>query len=90
MVTVASGIICAYLIGEMIVPALRTAQTKEMERRREQVYLQRLRLVRRYYPELAELTYSEIVDQYDVEILWNNIGTHPRRTVKFLDALTLQ
>ena len=90
MVTVTSGLICAYLIGEVVVPALRTAQRREMERRREQLYLQKLRLVRRYYPELAELTYSEIVDRYDVEILWNNIGTHPRRTVRFLDSLALQ
>jgi hypothetical protein len=88
MVTVASGLICAYLVGELVVPAIRNARALEMERRREKVYHLKLRLVRKYYTELSELTYSEIVEQYDVDALWDNIGTHPRRTVTFLDATT--
>jgi hypothetical protein len=90
MVTVASGLICAYLVAELVVPAMRNARALERERRLEQVYHLKLRLVRRYYKELSELTYTEIADQYDVDVLWNNIGTHPRRTVTFLNAMAQQ
>jgi hypothetical protein len=81
-----SGVICAYLIAELLVPALKAARAKDLEERHEQLYLTKLRIVRKYYPELDQKTYSEIVEQYDVETLWNNIGTHPRNTIAFIST----
>lgn len=82
-----SAVICTYLIAELLVPALKAARAKDLEERYEQLYLTKLRLIRKYYPELDQKTYSEIVEQYDVETLWNNIGTHPRNTTAFVSTL---
>jgi hypothetical protein len=87
MALAASTLICAYLLIELLLPALRTAQTKDQAKRQEQLYFTKLRLIRKYYSELQEHTYSEIAEQYDVEALWNNIGTHPRRTSHFVATL---
>ena len=81
-----SGVICAYLIAELLVPALKAARARDLAERQERLYLTKLRIIRKYYPELEQKTYSEIVEHYDVETLWNNIGTHPRNTITFLST----
>lgn len=81
-----SGVICAYLIAELLVPALKAARARDLAERQEKLYLTKLRIIRKYYPELEQKTYSEIVEHYDVETLWNNIGTHPRNTVTFFST----
>lgn len=90
MAIFASGLICAYLIAELVIPALKAAHAKDLEKRQEQLHFTKLRLIRRYYPELQQKTYSEIDEHYDIETLWNNIGTHPRRTVSFISMLRTQ
>lgn len=38
----------------------------------------RLRAIRAYYPSLAEMSFEEIEEQYDVETSFHNIGRHAR------------
>ena len=51
--------------------------------------LTKLRMVRKYYPELDEMTYSEIVAEYNVEALYNNIGRKPLKRLRFTKQETL-
>ncbi len=45
----------------------------------------KLRIVRKYYPELRDVTYSEIVAEYNVDTLYDNLG---RRQLKRLAPVT--
>ena len=71
---VLSLMICTGLMLELVVPAVTRARQLGKKREQERFYLTKLRIVRRYYPTLSELTYSEIVEQYDVEALYENLG----------------
>jgi hypothetical protein len=56
------------------VPVLRRSYQLSEAKRAERLFYTKLRLVRKYYPQLHELTYTEIIEQYDVEALYDNIG----------------
>jgi hypothetical protein len=72
-----SFIICTALVIELVIPALLRSYRLSEERRNEKLMLTKLRMVRKYYPEFNDLTYSEIVAEYNVEALYDNIGRKP-------------
>ncbi len=74
--TVILSILSAVAIGELFVLAVFQAHAVSTAQARERFIHTQLRLVRRFYPELANLTYSEIVECYDVQTLYNRIGQH--------------
>jgi hypothetical protein len=51
----------------------------------ERFFLIKLRIVRKYYPKLQELTYAEILEQYDVEALYHDIGKSPYTSIEYGD-----
>lgn len=78
-----SFIICAALVIELVIPALLRSYRASEERRNEELMFTKLRMVRKYYPELNELTYSEIVAEYNVQALYDNIGRRPLKRLIF-------
>ena len=78
-----SFIICTALVIELVIPALLRSYRASEERRNEQLMFTKLRMVRKYYPELNELTYSEIIAEYNVEALYDNIGRKPLKRLIF-------
>jgi hypothetical protein len=78
-----SFIICTALVIELVVPALLRSYRASEERRYEKLVFTKLRMVRKYYPELNDLTYSEIIAEYNVEALYDNIGRKPLKRLTF-------
>jgi hypothetical protein len=66
----------------LVVPAIARARQLGKKREQERFYLTKLRIVRRYYTTLSELTYSEIVERYDVEALYENLGRSVAATAR--------
>lgn len=58
-------------------PVLRASYFQGQQNLEERFLLIKLRIVRKYYPQLQELTYTEILEQYDVDALYNDIGKSP-------------
>lgn len=57
------------------------AQGREIASREqtEDWALLQLKIVRRFYPELHDLTYHEIIERYDIDALYNNLGQRELR-----------
>jgi hypothetical protein len=79
-----SFIICSALVVELVVPALLRSYRASEKKRYEKFALTKLRMVRKYYSELSDLTYSEIVAEYNVEALYDNIGRKPLKRLSFV------
>lgn len=45
------------------------------------LFFAKLRIIRRYYRELDHLTYSEIIEQYDLDSLYEGIGYRELRRI---------
>ena len=56
------------------IPILRSLRKSGEESLEEAVFLVKLRLVRKYYPELHELSYTEIAERFDIDRAYENIG----------------
>ena len=69
-----SLIICLVLLLEIIGPAIKNARHRNEANLEQRFFLTKLRIVRRFYPQLSELTYCEILDRYDVDALYDNLG----------------
>jgi hypothetical protein len=80
-----SFIICLALVVELVIPAILRSYRSSENKRHEELFLTKLRIVRRYYPELNDATYSEIMAEYNVEALYDNLG---RRSLKRLSSMT--
>jgi hypothetical protein len=68
---------CIILLGSLfmlVAPALRASYQQGQRDLQERLFCIKLRLVRKYYPALHDLTYSEIMEQYDIEALYEDIG----------------
>ena len=73
------AILCAFLIAALLVTcvfapvlkhnSMRRARRYVLDRRAYQIWA-----IKRYYPVVAELSYEEIDEQFDVTASYNNIG----------------
>lgn len=70
------SILSSIAVGELFVLAVLHAHTESAKQARERYTHTQLRLIRRFYPELTDLTYCEIVELYDIHALYNGIGSH--------------
>jgi len=74
MILIGAFVLAILLVGDVFVATLRASYLRAEIALEESYFHTKLRLVRRFYPQLQELTYSEIVEQYDVDALYENIG----------------
>ena len=65
----------------MVFPALLLSHVQAEQQTHEQIFFMKLRLIRKYYPLLQDLTYSEILEKYDVDSLFDDIGRSKYTTV---------
>ncbi len=81
LVALACVILCIFLVA-LIAPVLQQSYDRGQSELQERLMCIRLRLVRKYYPQLHELTYTEILEQYDIEALYNDIGRSRYTTIR--------
>jgi hypothetical protein len=74
MVIFLATLVCLTICWELMIPTLRRSYAKGQRAAEERMFLIKLRIIRKYYPPLQELTCSEIIEAYDVEALYDNIG----------------
>jgi hypothetical protein len=74
-------ILCISLLA-LIAPVLQQSYDRGQIELQQRLLLIKLRLVRKYYPQLHELTYTEIMEQYDVEALYDDIGRSRYTTIR--------
>jgi len=73
------GAICLALSWLWLIRPFLIAEHVKAEKASNQVYLfTKLKIVRSYYSEMQDLTYTEILREYDVDGAYNNIGRHRR------------
>ncbi len=76
LLVLAIAVTCGFIIT-LAAPVLRASYFQGQRNLEERFFLIKLRMVRKYYPKLQELTYTEILEQYDVESLYHGIGKSP-------------
>lgn len=79
LLVIASALLCGSIVA-LAAPVLRASYAEKQRSLEERFFLIKLRLVRKYYPQLHDLTYTEILEEYDVEALYNDIGKSPYST----------
>jgi hypothetical protein len=79
LLVIASALLCGSIVA-LAAPVLRASYEVKQRNLEERFFFIKLRLVRKYYPQLHELTYTEILEEYDVESLYNDIGKSPYST----------
>lgn len=78
-----SFVICTALVIELVIPAIWRSYRRSEAAQQEKLFFTKLRIVRKYYPELNDSTYSEILAEYDVEALYNNLGRKPLKRLSY-------
>lgn len=76
LLVLASAVMCGTIVA-IAAPVLRASYRQGQRDLEERFFLIKLRIVRKYYPQLQELTYSEILEEYDIDALYNDIGKSP-------------
>ena len=64
------------ILVELLVLAIERNNARRLKESSERFRMTQLRTVRRFYPELTSLTYSEILRNYDLQALYDDIGRH--------------
>lgn len=84
LLVLAIAVTCGFIIS-LAAPVLRASYYQGQRNLDERFFLIKLRIVRKYYPQLQELTYTEILEQYDVEALYHDIGKSPYASMGYSD-----
>jgi hypothetical protein len=78
---IVGGVIILATLAWLAAPVLFDSYERRQREIRDHLFLVKLRIVRKCYPDLQEMTYSEILETYDVDALYDDIGRSPFSTV---------
>ena len=71
------GIALTYFM--VLYPCWRAQMEKNERDFKEVFHAFKLRMVRRFYPDLRHLSFYELEEEYDIEVMFNQIGLLGRR-----------
>ena len=74
MTVILAAVTLTLLMTTTLLPIARSSISKKTRQAEEALFLAKLQIVREHYPQLKRFTYREIVERFDIESIYNQIG----------------